>query len=119
MIITQKPKYIFETKKALSIGFTNFFEYFLKRMEIRYKHIEGYCKLIPKNNSRFMTNSNSSNINLNTNQIESTNALQTLNSSSSEKDIINADESNINHCWNAIYIKREWYFVDALLASGG
>jgi hypothetical protein len=119
LIITQKPKYIFETKKALSIGFTNFFEYFLKRMEIRYKHIEGYCKLIPKNNSRFMTNSNSSNINLNTNQIESTNALQTLNSSSSEKDIINADESNINHCWNAIYIKREWYFLDALLASGG
>jgi hypothetical protein len=25
----------------------------------------------------------------------------------------------INHCWNAIYIKGEWYFVDTLFGSGG
>jgi hypothetical protein len=116
--IINKPEYIFESKRALSIGFTNFFEYFLKRMEIRYKHIEGYCKLIPKNNSRFMTNSNESNNNFNSTHMSNTNAFQTLNTSSSEKDI-SIDESCINHCWNAIYIKREWYFVDVLLASGG
>ena len=115
---TQKPEYIFESKKALSIGFTNFFEYFLKRMEIRYKHIEGFCKLIPKNNSRFMTNSDDSKINANSTHMSKSNAFQTLNTSSSEKDL-NIDEGNINHCWNAIYIRREWYFVDALLASGG
>jgi len=122
---SQKPENIFESKKALSIGFTNFFEYFLKRMEIRYKHIEGYCKLIPKNNSRFMTNinepNNPNNIlnnNLNSTHTSNINPFQTLNTSSSEKDI-STDEFIINHCWNAIYIKREWYFVDVLLASGG
>jgi hypothetical protein len=87
-------------------------------MEIRYKHIEGYCKLIPKNNSRFMTNPEDSKINSNSIHMSNTNAFQTLNTSSSEKDI-DIDEFNINHCWNAIYIKREWYFVDTLLASGG
>ena len=25
----------------------------------------------------------------------------------------------INHSWNAIYIKGEWYFVDTLFGSGG
>ena len=115
---TQKPEYIYEAKKALSIGFTNFFEYFLKRMEIKYKHIEGYCKLIPKNNSRFMINSNTSNNNLNSTHISNANVYQSLNTSSSEKEIT-TDEPNINHCWNAIYIRREWYFVDTLLASGG
>ena len=122
---SQKPENIFESKKALSIGFANFFEYFLKRMEIRYKHIEGYCKLIPKNNSRFMTNinepnnpNNNLNNNLNSTHNSNINPFQTLNTSSSEKDI-STDEFIINHCWNAIYIKREWYFVDVLLASGG
>ena len=27
--------------------------------------------------------------------------------------------NTINHCWNAIYIKGEWYFVDTLFGSGG
>ena len=65
-----------------------------------------------------MTNLEDSKINSNSTHMRNTNAFQTLNTSSSEKDI-DIDEFIINHCWNAIYIKREWYFVDTLLASGG
>jgi hypothetical protein len=106
---TQKPENVFESKRALSIGFTNFFEYLLKKMEIKYKHIEGNCKLIPKNNSKFIINTN---LNINTK----------INSYSQEKEKekeIKNDTSFINHSWDAIYVNREWYFVDTLLGSGG
>ena len=99
---SQKPENIFATKRALSIGFTNIFEYFLKKMEIRFKHIEGICKLVPKEDAKFM------NIKINI----------TTDSSSPEKEK-EKNKSSINHCWNAIYINRQWYFVDTLLGSGG
>ena len=36
------------------------------------------------------------------------------------KNIINVDNNNnINHCWEAIYIKGEWYFIDLVFSSGG
>ena len=55
---SQKPEIVFENKKALSIGFTNIFELLLKKMVIKYKHIEGNCKLVPKNNSKYIINPN-------------------------------------------------------------
>ena len=97
---SQIPENIFSTKRALSIGFTNMFEYFLKKMEIRFKHLEGICKLIPKEDAKFM------NLKINL----------TIDSNSPEKE---NNKSLINHCWNAIYINRQWYFVDTLLGSGG
>ena len=107
---SQKPENVFMTKRALSIGFTNIFEYFLKKMEIKFKHIEGVCKLIPSKNSKFMINTNSTNLIINTG----------INLNSSEKDLKhNNNSSLINHCWNALYINRQWYFVDTLLGSGG
>ena len=101
----QKPENVFESKRALSIGFTNIFEYLLKKMEIKFKHIEGNCKLIPKNNYKYIINTN---LNINTK----------VNSNSQEKEYKN-ELFLPNHCWNAIYINREWYFVDTLLGSGG
>ena len=106
---SQKPENVFETKRALSIGFTNMYEYLLKKMEIKFKHIEGNCKLIPPENSKFMINTNT-NVNLNINT--------TISSGSPEKEIKN-ESSYVNHCWDAIYINRDWYFVDTLLGSGG
>ena len=102
---SQKPENVFGSKRALSIGFTNFFEYFLKKMEIKYKHIEGNCKLVPKSNSKYMINTN---LTINT----------TIKSNSPEKEQKN-ETTSINHCWNAIYINRQWYFVDTLFGSGG
>ena len=110
---SQKPEIVFETKRALSIGFTNFYEYLLKKMEIRFKHIQGNCKLIPKENSKFMINTNA-NINTNLN----INVNMTISSGSPEKEL-KTESSYVNHCWDAIYINREWYFVDTLLGSGG
>ena len=116
---SQKPENVFEAKRALSIGFTNIFEYLLKKMEVRHKHIEGYCKLIPKNNTRFMINTNSTiNLNINNSNLN-TSPNNTINSNSPEKENNDDPSQYINHCWNAVYLKREWYFVDTLLASGG
>ena len=44
----QKPENVFDEGLAVSSGFTNLFEYILKKMEVKFKHIDGYCKLIPK-----------------------------------------------------------------------
>ena len=110
---SQKPENVFQTKRALSVGFTNFYEYLLKKMEIRFKHIQGNCKLIPRENSKFMINTNA-NINANLN----INVNMTISSGSPEKELKN-ESSYVNHCWDAIYINREWYFVDTLLGSGG
>ena len=149
----QRPDIIYKKGKALSLGFTNLFEYILKRMEIKYKHLEGYCKLIPKNVklnpysnavlNQMINNNNSSNmkIKINDNNAENNTKFKfhspsNNNVSSSTKNISNLlkaikssssllterkkkEELPINHCWNAIYIKGEWYFVDTLFGSGG
>ena len=151
----QKPDVVYRKGKAISLGFTNLFEYILKRMEIKYKHLEGYCKLIPKKMKlnpyskdilmKIISNNLSNiKINIRDNNKEKTksekyfspNNRNKINTSSSTKNISNSikniKSSNnfltekskgkdlpINHCWNAIYIKGEWYFVDTLFGSGG
>ena len=147
----QRPDLIYRKGKALSLGFTNLFEYILKRMEIKYKHLEGYCKLIPKNvklnpytnNLNQTINNNTSNIKIKINDNNAENnkkfkfhSPSNYNLSSSTKNLSNIiksikstsnlfterkkdEELPINHCWNAIYIKGEWYFVDTLFGSGG
>jgi len=143
---SQKPEKVYTKGKALSLGFTNLFEYILKKMEIKYKHIEGYCKLLPHNNiihPNHLINNNTNNIsnlkininNINTNKTNKPKYSTRYNSEANNKRIKAIQISNnliirkkaendeiklpINHCWNAIYIRGEWYFVDALLASGG
>ena len=136
--ITQKPENVFKRGKALSLGFTNIFELLLKKMEVKYKHIEGYCKLIPHNNiihpNRFNNNKNLK-IDIN-DEDEKMKYLTRYNTSENNKESkikslkstsnlsigkIDKEENNlpINHCWDAIYIRGEWYFVDTLLGSGG
>ena len=96
-ITLQKADYIFENGKSeTSIGFTNIFESFLKKLEIKYKHIDGYCKLLDNN------------LNNNGNKLLS----KTISS-----EMFN--ENYINHSWNAVYIKGYWYFIDCLFGSGG
>ena len=152
----QKPESIYRKGKAISLGFTNLFEYILKRMEIKFKHLEGYCKLIPKNmklnpysNSELSlktitsnfpnlkskeNNNNEDYINkkyfspdtkiMNSSSTKSfSNYLKSIKSSSNlfteRKKEKRENNYPINHCWNAIYIKGEWYFVDTLFGSGG
>ena len=75
---SQSIETIFKTKRALALGFTNLFETFMKKLEVKCKHIEGYCKLLPdrvtylsfnnsgdnNNNSNIFSNNNN-NTNLN------------------------------------------------------
>ena len=64
---SQSIDVIFKYKRALSLGFTNLFENFMKKLEVKCKHIEGYCKLMPdrakylsfSNNSQNADNNNS------------------------------------------------------------
>ena len=140
--VSQKPENVLKKGRALSTGFTNLFELLLKKMEIKYKHIEGYCKLIPNNNivhtsSLLFPNLKIQVKNSNNNRNEKNNFTARYNTSKYNlnskiktfKSTMNLtmrkntenDENNlpINHCWNAIYIRGEWYFVDTLLGSGG
>ena len=138
---SQKPENIYKKGKALSLGFTNLFELLLKKMEIKYKHIEGYCKLIPNNNIAQTNTFKVPNLKIqvkNDNNAKNEAKLSTRNDTS--KNNINSkiktlksspnliikknsenEENNlpINHCWNTIYIRGEWYFVDTLFGSGG
>ena len=99
----QKPENVFDEGLAVSSGFTNIFEYILKKMEIKYKHIDGYCKLMPKNKKLKKKNKKI---------LSRTQSARNINEEMSKL------SETVNHSWNAVYIKGEWYFCDCLLGSG-
>ena len=128
---SQKAENVFESGLALSLGYTNIFESILKKLDIRFKHIEGYCKYLPKDNNYInnLNNSKKNNKNNNNNSItmynNSTTSSVLYNSSRNlNKNFDNYDTETeniyeyINHCWNSFYYKGEWYLVDTLLGSG-
>ena len=99
----QKPENVFDRGLALSLGYSNLFEYILKKMEIKFKHIDGYCRLLPKKDKKIkrgkkilLRNQSARNIN----------------------DEISSLSQTVNHSWNAVFIKGEWYFCDCLFGSG-
>ena len=87
---SQQMENAFKFKKALSLGFRNVFEGILKRMEIKFKSIEGYCKLIPprENINNDLTSSHYNNT------IENSSNTNLLNNNSS-KAIIKTNSSKI------------------------
>ena len=99
----QKPENVFDEGLAVSSGFTNIFEYILKKMEVKYKHIDGYCKLIPKNKK--VKNQNQK-------MLKRTQSARNINEE------ISTISETINHSWNAFFVKGEWYFCDCLFGSG-
>ena len=57
--ISQQAESVYESGLGLSLGFTNIFEAILKKLDVRFRHIEGYCKYLPKDNNSSNNNSNS------------------------------------------------------------
>ena len=55
---SQSIETVFKYKKALSLGYTNLFETFMKKLGVKCKHIEGYCKLLPDRNVYLSYNNN-------------------------------------------------------------
>ena len=100
----QKPTTVYDEGMAISIGFTNLFEYILKKMEIKFKHIDGYCKLIPKNNRG--------------KKLKKNQKLNRVQSAKNFNETIAELTDTVNHSWNAFFFRGEWYFCDCLLASG-
>jgi hypothetical protein len=97
----QKPETVFDEGMAISSGFTNLFEYILRKMEIKYKHIDGYCKLMPKKNKKKLKSRKQ----------------RVLSANNLNDDMILLNQT-INHSWDAIFIRGEWYFCDCLFGSG-
>ena len=142
----QSIETVIKNKKGLSLGFTNLFEALMKKLEVKCKHIEGYCKLLPDRVKylAFNTDTNSSfnDSNIKSKSKDKDNIIFPKNTSIvftryNDSSIINSkylgasktltktninDEDEdisdyINHCWNAFYYKGEWYLVDATLGS--
>ena len=115
---------------ALPLGFTNIFEALLKKLGVRFKHIEGYCKYLPKDNNNINNSNigkkdkNNKNMRIFTMYNNSTTSSVLNNSKHINKnlDMYDSEKENradyINHCWNSVYYKGEWYLVDTLLGSG-
>jgi hypothetical protein len=131
--IAQQAENVYESGLGLSLGFSNLFETILKKLDIRFRHIEGYCKYLPRDNSDFINNLNSTKKNNNKSNISltmynnSTNTSSILNSSkfmNNNKffDYYEPETENIydyiNHCWDSFWYKGEWYLVDTLFGSG-
>ena len=144
---SQSIEDVIKYRRALSLGFTTLFEALMKKLEVKYKHIEGYCKIMPErvNYISYNTDTNSSfnESNLKNRSKEKDNsynkntsiAFTKYNDSSIinntkffgrfktlSKMNLNDDEEEdisdyINHCWNAFYYKGEWYLVDVTLGS--
>ena len=151
---SQSLDYIIKNKRALSLGFTNLFEAFMKKLEVKCKHIEGFCKLFPdrvkyvayntdtnssfndsniknrsKDNLYIHTTTNNKNTSIvfsrynnsrlmNSKYFGTSRELNKLNLINDNEDGENISDY-INHCWNAIYYKGEWYLVDVTLGSCG
>ena len=131
--IAQQAENVYESGLGLSLGFSNIFETILRKLDVRFRHIEGYCKYLPRDNSDFINNLNSTKKNNNKNNISltmynnSTNTSSILNSSkflNNNKffDYYEPETENIydyiNHCWDSFWYKGEWYLVDTLFGSG-
>ena len=110
-----KPEEVLLKGIALSpSNFINVFEYFLKKLEIKYKHIDGYCKLLENKSENKMGNKK-----LKIKTIDNYFSKFKSKSSSNIEEISNISGNIINHSWNAVYIKGEWYFIDSFFGSGG
>ena len=99
----QSPINVYDEGLAVSSGFTNLFEYILKKMKIKFRHIDGYCKLMPKKEG---------------NKKLKNKKINRVQSAKNYNETINELNETINHSWNAIYIQNEWYFCDCLFGSG-
>ena len=100
----QKPINVYDEGMGVSSGFTNLFEYILKKMEIKYKHIDGYCKLLPKKKPlKYMKKGNK---------------LNRVQSAKNFTETINELNDTVNHSWTAFFLRGEWYFCDCLFGSG-
>ena len=69
--MSQSIENVYKYKRGLALGFTNLFEFLMKKLEVKCKHIEGYCKILPDrikylsyaNNNNEDKDNNNNNIN--------------------------------------------------------
>jgi hypothetical protein len=117
---SQKAENVYENGLALSQGFTNIFEAILKKLDVRFRHIDGYCKFLPKDNN-YSSELKKGNKNNTSTMYNSSISSSLFNSSKYVNTYDNETDSildYINHCWNSFYYKGEWYLADTMLGSG-
>ena len=110
---SQTAEEVYSSGYALSLGFCNIMETIFKKLCIKYVHIEGYCKLLKKEDNYMYSTFNNSSVMTSTNKSKFSGNLGKI------FDILNEDDISdyINHCWDSFFYKGEWYLLDALLGS--
>ena len=58
--MSQSIENVYKYKRGLALGFTNLFEFLMKKLEVKCKHIEGYCKILP-DRIKYLSYSNNNN----------------------------------------------------------
>ena len=115
--------------KHIYLGFTYLFEAFMKKLEVKCKHIEGYCKLTPDrvkylsynrdtnssfNESNFRNSSKEKENNAHTNTLKKTSIIFTRYNDSS---IINNKIKYFGLSGMLFFFIGEWHLIDETLGS--
>ena len=111
---SQTAEEVYSTGYALSLGYCNIMETIFKKLGIKFVHIEGYCKLLHKEENCMYSTFNNSSVMASTNKSKFSGSLGKIYDLINEEDITDY----INHCWDSFYYKGEWYLLDALVGSG-
>ena len=107
--IAQQAENVYESGLGLSLGFTNLFETIMKKLDVRFRHIEGYCKYLPRDNSDFINNLYSTKKNNNKNNNIS---LTMYNNSTNSSSILNSSKfMNSNKFFQKIQMKISTCFI--------
>ena len=107
----QSAEAVFRNGIALAEGFCNLFEHFCNAKRLRIRRLYGNCLLMPKHSSQSNTNT------VNLNSYNSINTKRHQIRLHMKLPLTRKD--NVNHVWNAIFFKNEWYPCDVVLGAGG
>ena len=97
---SQSIETVVKYKRALALGFTNLFEALMKKLEVKCKHIEGYCKLMP-DRVKYLSYNTDNNTSFNESNLKSKSK-----SKSKEKDKDNNLNKNNNNKNTSIIFTR-------------
>ena len=108
----QSAEAVFRNGVALAEGFCNLFEHFCNAKRLRIRRLYGNCLLMPKHSSHGSTNT------VNTNNYSSLISNKRHQIRLHMK-LTPTHSDSVNHVWNAIFFKNEWYPCDVVLGAGG
>jgi hypothetical protein len=83
-------------KRALALGFTNLFEALMKKLEVKCKHIEGYCKLMP-DRVKYLSYNTDNNTSFNESNLKSKSKSKSKSKEKDKDNNLNKNNNNNNN----------------------